>query len=254
MAAVHIAILFLIAFIAECIDIILGMGFGTIMTPLLIGLGYNPLVVLPIVLLLQAIAGMSAGVSHHMHENIDFFHKEKLKITSVFVLVGSVGAVGGAFVATHINLVYLEIIIGAFVILAGIALFFSRFIHKTKKVSYKRLCSFCVVAAFAKTMTGVYGPIVTPGQILSGIDEKEAVATTSMAEGITSLVGFLAFAYFVAVDWSLFLPLLIAILIAVPLSTYVVKIAPKHYLRRGVGTLVMTLGIILLVKIWLGYI
>lgn len=254
MVAVHVILLFVIAFFAECIDIILGMGFGTVMTPLLIGLGYNPLVVLPVILLLQAISGLTAGVSHHLRENIDLFHKEKLKISSLFVISGGIGAIGGAFFATHINILYLEIIIGAVVILAGILLFLSRFIHDSRRLSYKRLFGVGLFAALAKTMTGVYGPVVTPGQIISGVDEKEAVATTVFTEGITSFIGFVAFSFFVTIHWDLFLPLLIAVLMAVPLSTYIVKIAPKHYLRRGVGTLVMILGIILIIKILYGYI
>ena len=160
-------ILFIIAFFAESVDIILGMGFGTIMTPVLIEVGYSPLVVLPIVLLLQAIAGFAAGISHHLNGNIDLLEKEKMRVASLFVIVGGIGAVAGAFVASHININYLEIIIGIVVVFAGVSLFARRYLH-TGKISYPKLYTVGAFAAFAKTMTGVYGPIVTSGQIISG--------------------------------------------------------------------------------------
>jgi len=245
--AINIVFLFVLAFLAESIDIILGMGFGTIMTPLLIELSYNPLSVLPTILLLQAIAGITAGFSHHFQENINFLSREKAKIVALFVIFGGIGAVAGAFVATHINLTYLKLIIGVVVVVAGIALFATRFLHKSK-LSYNKLLAVGTLGAFAKTMTGVYGPIVTSGQIISGVNEKEAVAITVFTEGITSFIGFLAFMFFVKIEMSLFLPLLVAVLAAVPLSTYIVKISPKHYLRRGIGSLVIALGLILIIK------
>jgi uncharacterized membrane protein YfcA len=240
-------ILFVLAFFAESIDIILGMGFGTLMTPLLIEIGYGPLVVLPIILLSQAVAGIIGGVSHHLRENIDLFHKEKIRISLIFVAAGIIGGIGGAYLATQIETLYLKIFIGTIVILAGIAMILGRYVHR-RRLSYKKLAMVGIVAAVAKTMTGVYGPIVTPGQIMSGVDEREAVATTALTEGITSLFGFFAFTFFVKINWTLFLPILFAILISVPFSTRIVKIAPKHYLRRGVGVLMIILGIILFIR------
>lgn len=245
--AANIILLFVLAFLAESIDIILGMGFGTIMTPLLVELSYSPLDVLPIILLLQAIAGITAGFSHHFQENIDFLKPEKAKIVTLFVIFGGIGAVAGAFAATHISINHLKIIIGSVVVFAGIALFATRFLHKAK-LSYNKLFVVGALAAFAKTMTGVYGPIVTSGQIISGVKEKEAVAITVFSEGITSFIGFLAFSFFVKIEMAIFMPLLVAVIAAVPLSTYIVKVAPKHYLRRGIGAIVILLGIILIAK------
>ena len=108
MEVVVLLLLFILAFFAESIDIIMGMGFGTLVTPILIAFGYNPLVVLPIVLLLQAIAGLTAGFWHHFQENINLLHHEKIKIALLFVVVGIIGATAGAFFATNINIKTLD--------------------------------------------------------------------------------------------------------------------------------------------------
>ncbi|MBD3314004.1 TSUP family transporter, partial [Candidatus Woesearchaeota archaeon] len=89
-----ISLLFVVALLAQVVDIVLGMGFGTIMTPLLIEMGYSPMVVLPVVLLLQAIAGFMAGFMHHFYENINFLNKKNLKVSSIFISMGVLGAIG----------------------------------------------------------------------------------------------------------------------------------------------------------------
>ena len=72
--------------------------------------------------------------------------------------------------------------------------------------------------------------------------------TTALTEGITSLFGFLAFTFLVPINWELFLPLLVAILVAVPISTYIVKILPEMHLRRWIGVFVFALGLLLIIK------
>lgn len=248
MVSITLVLLAFSAFIVEIIDVVLGMGFGTIMTPLLITVGYSPLVVLPIILLLQAIAGIAAGFSHHFHENIDLLDKKRLKIVLVFVISGIIGAVGGAFLATHLKLIYVDLAIGVIVILAGIALLVRK-ILSPGKFSIRNLVLVGLLGAFGKTLTGVFGPIVTSGQILSGVKEKPAVAITVFSEGITSLVGFFVFYYFVGINWDLFLLFLIPVLIAIPLSTYIVKKAPKQRLQKGIGILAIILGILLILKV-----
>ncbi len=50
---------------AEYVDSTLGMGYGTILTPLLLFLGFQPLQVVPAVLLTEAVTGIAAAVMHH---------------------------------------------------------------------------------------------------------------------------------------------------------------------------------------------
>ncbi len=57
---------------AELLDASLGMLYGTILSPVLIIAGYDPLVVVPSILLTQAVAGVVAPVGHQRLRNADF--------------------------------------------------------------------------------------------------------------------------------------------------------------------------------------
>ena len=57
--------------------------------------------------------------------------------------------------------------------------------------SWWRIGGLGTLAAFNKGISGGgYGPLVTAGQVLSGIRGRNAVGITSLAEGVTSIVGF----------------------------------------------------------------
>jgi len=70
-------ILFLFAFVCEFIDSSMGMGYGTILSPVLIIMGFDPLVVVPSILLSQAFGGLSASVFHHQFRNVSFNRSSK---------------------------------------------------------------------------------------------------------------------------------------------------------------------------------
>ncbi|WP_229776939.1 hypothetical protein, partial [Alicyclobacillus cellulosilyticus] len=67
--------------------------------------------------------------------------------------------------------------------------------------SWRKLGFVSLVAGFNKGMSGGgYGPILTSGQILSGILNKQSVSITALAEGVVSLVGFATFCLFSRVN------------------------------------------------------
>ena len=55
----------LLAFVAEYVDSTLGMGYGTTLTPVLLAFGYEPMQVVPAVLLSELFTGLLAGLAHH---------------------------------------------------------------------------------------------------------------------------------------------------------------------------------------------
>ena len=96
------------------------------------------------------------------------------------------------------------------------------------------------MAAFNKGLSGGgYGPLVTSGQILSGVKGKSAIAITSMAESFTCFVGVLTYLIMgTEIDWSIAPPLLIGAFAGVPISALLVrKINPaKFTLIIGIAT------------------
>jgi len=214
--SIEIAII-IIAFLAEYVDSTLGMGYGTALTPLLLILGFEPLQVIPAVLLSQLIAGILAGLFHHFASNVYFKPKTmdmkviirkvkeigvaesfrrgvpmNLKIAIILALCGMIGSIVAVFVAISLPKLYLRTYIGILVLITGIIILATR--NKQYGFSWKKLTLLGMVASFNKGMSGGgYGPIVTCGQILSGLNEKNAIAITSLAEGLTCFVGVVAY-------------------------------------------------------------
>ena len=73
----------ILAFICEYMDSTLGMGYGTTLAPILLIVGYEPLQVVPAVLISELISGLLAGVLHHREGNVNF----KPKIVDVPAII-----------------------------------------------------------------------------------------------------------------------------------------------------------------------
>ena len=70
---IHLSIVIIVlAFVCEYIDSSLGMGYGTTLTPLLLIMGYNPLQIVPAILLSELFTGLSAAFFHHKLKNSNF--------------------------------------------------------------------------------------------------------------------------------------------------------------------------------------
>ena len=68
----------------EIIDSSIGMMYGTLLGPILLGCGFGPHLVVPGILLSQALGGIGGTVSHQWFKNADF--KGMTKDTKVIVL------------------------------------------------------------------------------------------------------------------------------------------------------------------------
>jgi len=152
-------LLFALAFVCEFIDSSLGMGYGTIMSPLLIILGFEPLIVIPAILLSQAFGGFTAAVFHHQFENASFKPGSRdLKIVMIISGFGFVATVAAALLALHIPKVVLKTYIGVLVLVMGGILLSNR----TFRFSWKKMIGVGILSAFNKGMTGGgFGPVVT---------------------------------------------------------------------------------------------
>lgn len=257
----EIAILFGLAFICEFIDSSLGMGYGTTLTPLLILMGYNPLVIIPVILISELFTGGFAAYSHHRIGNVKFdFHRKPgsywfnpisldSRIALVLAICSIVGAIAASLIAISISAFALKLTIGIIVTAMGILILIRR--NKSFNFSWKKIVGLGAVAAFNKGLSGGgYGPLVTSGQILSGVKTKSAVAITSMAESFTCLVAIIT--YIIAgsaIDWRLTLSLLIGAMASVPFSTVAVKRMQITKFTLIVGIATVILGVFTLYKV-----
>jgi len=254
----------LLAFVAEYVDSTLGMGYGTTLTPVLLLMGFEPLQVVPAVLLSELITGLLAGLAHHSAGNANFRPNLRkngspddgagvlrrlrracprdLKIVILMAACSVIGTLAAVFVAVHLSKFYLKLYIGLMVFAIGLYLLLTR--KHERRFSAKKLFGLGLIASFNKGMSGGgYGPVVTGGQILSGVSGKTAVAVTSLAEGLTCLVGFAAYlATRSIVDWRLFPYLCFGAVLSVPLSAYTVKRLKVGNLQTAISALTLGLG------------
>lgn len=245
-------VIVLLAFLCEFVDSTLGMGYGTALTPVLLLVGFGPLAIVPCVLLSELITGITAGLVHHKVGNVSFKRGSiHLKIALVLASCSIIGATLAVFIAINIPKIWLNTYIGLMVLGMGIIILLT--LNKDFRFSWKKIIGLGSIAAFNKGMSGGgYGPVVTGGQILSGIQGNNAVGITSLAEGLTCVVGVIIFiASPVTINWGLAPSLIIGALLSVPFAAFVVKKMPTRTLKITIGLITLVLGLITILKLFL---
>jgi len=267
-------IIIILAFIAEYIDSTLGMGYGTSLTPILLILGFDPLQVVPAILLSEFISGILAGILHHKAGNVEFKIKltnpkkiirkireigiiktfkrglsPHIKIVITIAICSIVGTVASVFLALNLEKFYLKLYIGILVFIIGLVILITN--KKNYRFSWQKIVALSVIASFNKGMSGGgYGPVVTGGQLLAGVNNKSAIGITSLAEGLTCIVGVLI--YLLSdkiIDWSLSPYLIIGAIISVPLAVLTVKKLKVNRLRVIIGIVTLILGVFTIIKL-----
>jgi len=226
------------------------MGYGTALSPILIIMGYHPLRVIPAILISQLATDIAACVFHHSCRNVNLkINSHDFKVAFILGLISSVGVIISVIIALRIPKWLLTFYIGFLVLTMGILILIS--INKPMQLSWRRIMGVSFLAAFNKGISGGgYGPLVMGGQILSGINAKNAVGITAFAEAVTCLVGFIIYLVMgKTIDWKLIALLLISAIPAVPFAALTVKDTSSNRLKKYVGILITILGIFTLLKI-----
>jgi uncharacterized membrane protein YfcA len=238
-----------LAFMAEYVDSSLGMGYGTTLTPLLLILGYTPLQVVPAVLLSEFASGISSGFYHHSIGNVDLGRGTPARKTALTLAACSLGGtLAAVFLAVRLPKTFVTFYIAGMILAIGLYILLAR---PLGRLSWGRIIGLGSVAAFNKGISGGgYGPLVTGGQILAGVSERNAVGITAFAEGIVCLVGLaLYLAMGKSIDLRLGIPLTVGALVSVPAAAWTVKILPERMLRRSIGYATLYIGVLMLIKV-----
>ncbi|MDY6876532.1 MAG: sulfite exporter TauE/SafE family protein [Chloroflexota bacterium] len=243
--------LVILALVCEYVDSTLGMGYGTTLTPILLLAGYGTTQIVPSVLLSEFLTGILAGTLHHEYGNVNFKPGSRsLKVVLVLTACSVVGTLAAVFLAVNVPGWLLKTYIGILVLSMGIGILLT--IGRNFAFSWKKVIGLGLVAAFNKGISGGgYGPLVTGGQILAGVDSKGAIGITSLAEGLVCIVGVLAYTLTGngAINWGLAPSLILGAVISVPFAALTVKKAPVQKMRWAIGIAVTLLGIFTLAKL-----
>lgn len=249
-SALTMMAIFLAALTCEYMDSSLGMGYGTTLTPLLMLAGFEPLQIVPAVLISELMTGLTAGLLHQRDGNVDFLNDARARRTTL--LLGSLSGIGAllaVWVAVSISKFWLGLFITAIILAMGVVILLTR----NRQIPYRAsgIVTVGAIAAFNKGLSGGgYGPLVTAGQVVSGLPAKHAVAVTSVAESLTCLIGVLGYlAMGKSIAWELAVPLALGALLSVPMATLTVSRSSEASLRGIVGLCTLILGVVALIKL-----
>ena len=262
-------------FVCEFIDASMGMMFGTILSPVLIIAGFEPVLVVPSILLSQALGGFTASIFHHRLRNVNLALTTKnpkiiakklselgylesfkrgttkdMKVSFCIVSLGIVATIIAALTAISIPKAVLKTYIGILVLVMGIILL----LCPVFKFSWKKMIVVGILSAFNKGISGGgFGPVVTSGQVLAGRDGKSSIGATTFAEAPICIAGFLTFLIIKGIsDWNLVVLLSMGALLGAPLGALLTsKFKSEKRLKIILGLLTLVLGTWTLVRTWM---
>lgn len=247
-------IVMIFAFVCEWIDSSLGMGYGTILSPLLIILGLPILTVIPAVLISQAIGGILAGYYHHRFENtllkrdIDGM-SDDLKAVLWISVLGVSATVFASFVSTsYLSTRTLGIYTGILVLIMGIF----NLIGFTFQYSHQRMILLGLVSSFLKGMSGTgFGALLTGGQLSLDRKPSHAVGVTTFTKIPICIAGFFGYWVFNGIErWDVISALIFGALLASRLGARTTKhLDELRYLKYVIAVFLIALGTLTILKI-----
>ncbi len=254
----------LLAFLFESMDSMAGMGFGTALSPLLFLFNYTPLQVVPAILISEAITGFIDSFFDHEFKNVRYSFHPLNDATKISLMIAFFGCLAiftsvllGYFVIKFPDLL-IKIYVTILVIFMGISGFIRIKLSKTEqsKKRLKMLIGFSALAGFNKGIGGGgYGPVITMGQLFSGVYEKSATAIVSFAESIVSIVGIITFFLIsfagIEVDLVLLPSLFTGGFFAALIAPYLVRVFPNKIWKYFIPIYAISIGLFSLIKLFI---
>lgn len=262
---VYLPYVVVFAFIFQTLDSAAGMGFGTALSPLLLLVfGFSPLTVVPALLITQTITGLITGWMHNEFGNMEIslkrpFNKETraMFLIAIISALGTIASVLFSYFAIQFDESIITTYVTILVFVMAVFTLLRRYFKTAAHTQYrpKRLYIFAAIAGFNKGIGGGgYGPVATMGQLFAGMYEKTAAAVTSLAEGLASLVGVIAYFALVAVgvhiDFMLLPSLLAGSILAAVIAPYTVRVIPNRIYQYVIPGYALAIGIFLLLALF----
>ena len=243
-------VLLLLALGCEFVDATIGMGYGTTLTPVLLLMGYPVSVIVPCAVLSQLAGNASAAFFHHQAGNVDFLRDRKAR--GAALVIGGIGmavSIGTVLLALRLSPGALKVGVSISIIAVGIFLLVKS--PFAAKFRLRNVAALGAVAAFNKALSGGgYGPLVCGGQVLAGLDVRAAVGTTAVAEALVcASTAAMYFAGGAALPVAVLVPLTAGSLLSTPASAMVLRRLPTALARKLMGSAVLLLGLLALLKV-----
>ncbi len=245
-----IILLAISAFLLEVVDASIGMGYGTLLTPVLLILGFDSHQVVPAVLVSQLAGDFLSAFFHHQFKNVDLsIGSRHLRVAGALATLSLMGSAIAVVISSVLSALFLTVYIGILLAVAGVIVLTAR--NKKYGFSWPRLLCLGSLASFNKGISGGgYGPLVTSGQILAGIEVKNAIGIISLAEGVSCIVALLMYSLIGRnIDWLFSVPLSIGVALSTPLAALVVKKIGNIKLKLILGVSTLLLGLFTILRV-----
>jgi hypothetical protein len=225
------------------------MGYGSTLMVILLLIGFQPLQIIPVVLTSQFLGGLAGGFAHHKVGNVNLKPGSRpFKIAVVMAISAIIPIISAVWLANYVSQKALGIIIGIIITAVGLVVLLTY--GKSYSFRWWKMVVIGTVAAFNKSISGGgYGPLVTGGQIISGIKGREAVGITHLAEGFVCIGALAVYAIFgMKAMWSIAPAIILGEIASVPLAALTVKAVRSRTLNLIIGFFTTILGLAALVK------
>jgi len=257
----------LIGLLAQFIDGTLGMGYGVFSASLLITGGLYPAIASATVHTAEVFTTLVSGGSHLFLGNV------KKEWLLPLIIPGAFGGATGAYLLTLIPGNTMKPFVAGLLLILGIVVLY-RFISRREVAPAPeadplpksnssflsrlplKLPALGLIAAFMDAVGGGgWGPIATPGLILSGNTEpRKVVGTVNLAEFFITIVisaTFIATIGWESFSWDLVIALIIGGIIAAPIAAYLCKRMPAKVLGILIGLLLIGVNLRTLIIVFL---
>jgi uncharacterized protein len=246
--------------IFEFLDASAGMGFGTAITPMLLIMGFSPMQIIPVVMIQQAVAGLTGAWLHDRLGNVRWTFRPMSETLRLWIIIAASGCLAVIVSVTSVYGIFklAEKWIRLYVAILLVAMGFVSLFHSRKNREYtpRRMVFFGALAGFNKGIGGGgYGPVVTIGGILSGIPVKSMMAITALSEGtvcfVSVIVWFALLGTGTPVDFVLLPSMMLGSMFAAVAAPYAVKVVPERFWKWFVPTYCCILAVYTLTKAFL---
>jgi len=257
----RIAVWALIGFFAQMVDGSLGMGYGVTNNSFLIAMGVAPALASASVHTAEIFTTLISGGSHFFVGNV------KKGWLLNLIIPGVLAGAAGAFLLSKIPGNIIKPYVAGILLLLGLIMLYRFLFRKQvrmekeeKKLNWSgrmKIGALALVAAFVDAIGGGgWGPVATPGLILStNTEPRKVVGTVNLAEFFVtcSISGtFLLLIGWQNFNWLLVGSLMVAGMIAAPIAAFICRRLPVRAAGIAIGILIILYNLRTLLKIFFG--
>lgn len=242
------SLLVILGFILATIDTGIGMGYGTMGTPILLIAGFSSKNVVPAILVSQLFAASIGSIQHRRYKNtnvLDLKGKDA-KMALTMIAFGIAGALIAVWLAMRLSGEYINMYIGLLVVSIGIVIL----LKKRATFSWTKLYILSIIGGFNKAISGGgYGPVSTGGLLTIGQKIKKSVGITIFSIAIINLVGFLLYLISGSIsDYAISLYLSIGAVLGSNIGPRITRQEKAGNNLRGMAVLIIVLGLLTLLS------